>query len=109
MSSVATTIAHAVSDCGTLKTDACGLAAADFLSATTALASNVDAATQDCKGSGTDNLQHSAMGNCVGDLTGSVQSMFASPSALKSIKPQCDADEDCAKNSLGVLGALASS
>merc|ERR1711988_1285283 len=43
-----------------------------------------------------------------GDLASSVQSLFSSASSLKSIKPQCDADDNCAQNSLGVISALTS-
>lgn len=106
MSAVATTIAHAVDSCATLKTDACGLAAADFVSASTSLSSNAYAAAQDCTGGGTDNLQHSSMGNCVGDLTGTVQGLFGTASALNSIKKQCDDGDSCAQNSLAVLGTV---
>jgi hypothetical protein len=108
MSSVATTIAHAVGDCATLQTDQCGLATADFLTATTGLATAADAAVGDCSSGGPDNFRHSAMGLCVGDLAGSVQALFGSASALKSIKPQCDDGDNCAQNALGVLGAVAS-
>jgi hypothetical protein len=106
---MSTTIARAVENCGNIPdhNTQCGLAAGDFLAATTQLAAVTADTTRACGTKiGAHTPETTNLGNCAIDVNDATHSIFEAASALKDVKDSCDDDEDCAMNALSVMSAL---
>jgi hypothetical protein len=108
VSKMATTIASAVENCDTIKDENadCGLAAADFVSATSLLTAKAAGSTRACSHLPPFTPLNTALGNCAIDVSGTVHGIFNSANVLKGVKKDCDDERQCAINALSVMSAL---
>jgi hypothetical protein len=108
VSKMATTIAKAVENCGTIKDENadCGIAAADFVSATSLLTAKAAGSTRACSHIPHETPLTTPLGNCAIDVSGTVHGIFNSANSLKGAKEDCDDEKECATNALSVMSAL---